>query len=418
MAKKADVKVEKDADTTGEALEKDNKSGTVAVGETVTFFVTTTIPEFADNYTNPVFKVTDVLSTGLELDTNSIKVYEGTYKTIAEVTAATTNNTLKTYTATEYEVSPAATTSGYTVNFKTDYIKGLTANQAVTISYKAKVTSDAAKSVNEEDNTVTVNYSNNPSDTTGLGIAKDKTNHYTFDIDGDLWGEQPYKATEVVKVGVDENGNEITETITLDNGKTVGALQGAEFKLYTDAACTQEYTTTDTKYTSPIVTDAQGRMTIKGLDAGTYYIKETKAPDGYIMDPNPHTIVIDATIESVEVTELYDTSAKAFVTTANENTIEVKYSVPTLKSYKVTIDGTETASYTIQTDATSTKILSQSAGDTVVGTDNNSGKIKNTKGLELPSTGGVGTTMMYMFGAIFVMFAGVLLVSKRRMSVR
>ena len=406
MAKKTSIPLTKTASTAEEILEMDNyEPGTVAVGETVTFTVNTMIPEFADDYTTPVFKVTDAMSTGLELDTSSIKVY-----------AANSADESKKLTAgTQYKLNPAATTAGFTVDFDTDYIKGLTTNQEITIQYKAKVTSDAPKSVNEEDNTVTVNFSNNPSDTTGLGILKDKTNHYTFDIDGNLWGEQPYKVTEVVKVGVDKNGNEITETVTLDNGKSVGALQGAEFKLYTNEACTNEYPTTGTKYVSPIVTDGQGRMTIKGLDAGTYWIKETKAPDGYMRDQNAHRIDIEATIEDVNVTEYYDTKQKKYVDKANDDTIEVKYSVPTLKSYKVKIDGVETASYSIQTDATSTKITDVTKGDTVVGTDANKGKIKNTPGTELPSTGGIGTVIFYTLGTILVIGCGIVLISRRRL---
>ena len=42
----------------------------------------------------------------------------------------------------------------------------------------------------------------------------------------------------------------------------------------------------------------------------------------------------------------------------------------------------------------------------------------NTKGTELPSTGGIGTTIFYTLGTILVLGAGVLLVVKRRMGTR
>ena len=46
----------------------------------------------------------------------------------------------------------------------------------------------------------------------------------------------------------------------------------------------------------------------------------------------------------------------------------------------------------------------------------NAGKITNTQGVELPSTGGIGTTMFYIIGAVLVIGAGILLVTRRRMN--
>lgn len=382
MAKKNDVKVDKTAKdaTTVDA----NDQETVGVGDVVTFTVKTTIPGFSSDYTKPVFKVTDALSTGLELDANTITLVKP-----ADLTKDT-----------HYTVTPDGK-KGFTLSFADTYLKTVKTATEVEITYQAKVTSTAPKSVNHEDNTVTVNYSNSPSDQEGHGTLKDKTNHYTFDIDGDLFGETPYKATEVVKVGVDKDGNEITETVTLANGKEVGALQGAEFKLYKDQACTQEYSSD--VFSNPITTDGQGRMTIKGLDAGKYWIKETKAPDGYIADQNAHSIEIKAEVEEVTVTEGTGDAA-------------ISYKTNVLKSYSVEIDGVETANYSITNDAKTTKITEQSKGDTVVGTDANKGKIKNTQGNELPATGGMGTRVFYILGTVLVLGAGIILVSRKRAS--
>jgi LPXTG-motif cell wall-anchored protein len=40
----------------------------------------------------------------------------------------------------------------------------------------------------------------------------------------------------------------------------------------------------------------------------------------------------------------------------------------------------------------------------------------NTQGIELPSTGGMGTTILYIGGSILVILAAVLLITKRRMN--
>ena len=76
MAKKGEITLDKNA--TNQTNNRDQKVQTANVGDVITFEVKTTIPEFANSYTNAVFKITDQLTTGLDLDTTSIKVYEGT----------------------------------------------------------------------------------------------------------------------------------------------------------------------------------------------------------------------------------------------------------------------------------------------------------------------------------------------------
>ncbi len=377
IAKKSEIDVEK---TAKDATTVDtNDEETVAVGDEVTFTVKTTIPGFASNYTNPVFKVTDALSTGLELVADS------------ETLVKPTNATGK-YTVTE------TGKTGFTLAFAADYLTTCTTATEVEITYRAKVTSAAATNVNQEDNTITVNYSNSPTDNTGHGVLKDKTNHYTFDINGDLFGGTNYETTEVVKVGLDANGNEITKVVTVDSGQKYGALQGAIFKLYKNEDCTEEYS--NDNFHNPITTDENGKLKIKGLDAGKYYLKEISAPDGYIKDPNTHTIEITTVVSEKTVTETIED-------------IEVTYKTDSLDSYKIIIDNVETASYTITNDAEQ-DMTAVTAGDTVVGTDANSGKIKNTQGVELPSTGGIGTIIFYVVGGALVVGAAVTLVVRRR----
>ena len=109
---------------------------------------------------------------------------------------------------------------------------------------------------------------------------------------------------------------------------------------------------------------------LEGLKPGTYTIKETKAPSGYNLDPNTYTIKVDWT---------YDATAKtgsfALDTTASSD--GVTWTATTAKA-SITID--------------------------------------NKSGTTLPSTGGMGTTILYVGGSILVILAAVLLITKRRMS--
>ena len=113
-------------------------------------------------------------------------------------------------------------------------------------------------------------------------------------------------------------------------------------------------TADDTNTVTEITTDATGRFTIQGLDSDTYYLTETAAPAGYNKLADPITIVI------------------------GENGV---------------VNATADAPQGV-----------------------NEVKVLNNSGSELPSTGGMGTTIFYILGAILVVGAGVLLVVRRRMN--
>lgn len=361
IAKKDSVTVEK---------EEEEPTCTYNVGEEVSFTVKTTIPVFTSAYTEPAFTVEDTLSKGLTL-TGEVTVSSGSVG--STVTKGTPAN-------------------GFTVDFTSAHIAALTEPQEVEITYKAILTEQAFTSVNEEENEVTVKFSNDPTDKTKKNIVKDETREYTFSIDGSLFGNSSYKTGELVKVGLDAEGNPVESVQELDNGSEHAALAGAVFGLYTDQGCTTKYT--NDKFDGEVTTAPDGTMEINGLKAGTYYLKEISAPTGYIKDSKVHKIVIAAEIENVEVTE-----------TVGDENIKVTYIVPTLKSYTITIDGTE-SSYVMNLDGPNLSSVTPA---------DSTSEIVNTKGFALPSTGGIGTTIFYVVGGLLVAMAAVLLVTKRRM---
>lgn len=148
-------------------------------------------------------------------------------------------------------------------------------------------------------------------------------------------------------------------------------LAGAEFVLYKKTVDGKIYyvkavngkvtgwTETESEATV-FVSSADDTFSISGLDADTYYLKEIKAPDGYNMLKDPVKVVITATID------------------------------------QTTKVGTATVTY----------------GNGATGTV----EIENNTGTELPSTGGVGTTIFYVIGGLLMAVAVVLLVTKKKMS--
>lgn len=145
-------------------------------------------------------------------------------------------------------------------------------------------------------------------------------------------------------------------------------LAGAEFILSTDPNCVDD--TKNLKFTkntegkyrydktgSTTLTSLdkgrdKGRIDVEGLKAGTYYLKETKAPDGYNLLKKPVTITIDS-------------------------------------EGKIYVDG---------------------SGEV----NNGDVRVQNNSGTLLPNTGGVGTTMIYLIGGVLVLGSGVVLATKRR----
>ena len=151
---------------------------------------------------------------------------------------------------------------------------------------------------------------------------------------------------------------------TMD-GETEKALAGATFTLSKNAdgsnpiALVSESNnvyrvakTGETGTVTEITTDATGKFTIKGLDADTYYLTETAAPAGY------------------------NKLASAVTITIGDNGV---------------VNGTTEATQGVD----EVKVLNQS-------------------GAELPSTGGIGTTIFYVIGAALVIGAIVILVAKKR----
>ena len=400
VAKKEKIEVTKESEELDQADNavddgtSDGSNNAHDVGDIVKFTITTQIPAYSDSYTNPKFKITDTLSNGLVLVVDEEHPYTITSTVAVDENSADYKKIEngKTTFCIPFVSKDEDDITGNSISELVDYAD-------VTITYYAQITGDAATNVTEEENTVEVEFSNNPQEDDDYGIIKDKTKHYTFTIDGNLLGEESWKNSELVKVGVDQQGNPIESVITESNGSRQAALKGAIFKLYTTAAAAENeddaYLYSNDVFDGEVTSDDLGLLKIEGLDVGDYYLKEITAPKGYIRSKKVWHINVSATITDKDTTEYIDGR-------------EVTYKVPTLESYSITINDDTTSTFTA-TISGSQVLTSTSKGDI-------STSIANTKGVELPSTGGMGTTIFYIIGAVLVIGAGILLVTRRRMS--
>lgn len=318
------------------------------MGDAVPFHLIGSVPDMS-RYDTYKYIFHDTLSAGLTLNENSIEVY------VANDKAGTDKTKITGWTK-------AVDGQSFTVSF-TDLktVSDVSQGKYIIVEYTATLNQNAVVGLDGNPNVVYLEYSNKP-DQSGSG-------------DTDNTGNTPEDKVIVFTYELD--------TTKVDGQDNAKKLKGAEFKLHN---ADNEWAIVDSnnKVTgwadteeggSTLTSDANGLFKAIGLDDGTYYLKETKAPTGYNLLSDKITVVITAT-------------------TTNGQTWTDGQASSALTNLAVTADGTA------GTGDTSTGI----AGITVA----------NNKGSTLPETGGIGTTIFYVAGGVLVVGAVALLIAKRR----
>lgn len=343
------------------------------IGDDVPFHLIGSVPDMSQ-YETYTYKFTDTFDKGFDaVDTSNVKVYLSNDKKLdlegeskdTDITSyfSGTSGSIQYTPATEAQGETAGTKATLTVSTK-DLKKAATYSkeqpQYVIVSYTAKLNANAKIGLPGNVNEAYLTYSNKP-DQSGQGE------------------NQPTGNTPEDKVIVFTYGLDVTK-VDSKNDKT--KLKDAEFKLknsdnkwatITDGKVTG-WTTTENDG-SVLTSDAEGNFKVTGLDDGTYTLVETKAPAGYNLPADGFSVTLKAT-------------------TANNQTW----------------DGTANTALTdlaVKVDQTN------GTGD--VDTGLGAITIKNTQGSSLPSTGGMGTVLLYVAGiAVFVLAGATLVMALRR----
>ena len=319
-----------------------------AINEKFQFQLTATLPDSTnrayDYYDKYSVIFHDTLSDGItydkddELDSVVIKSNGNTYNITdsSKYTIDTTDLESQNSFVVNIDVKACAKDAGFDLN------DGATITVTYTAHLNDKAYVNTAGGSTSNINKVYLTYSNNPKDESSIGKTPESTPVYVYTY-------------------------QLNNTKHQDTEKGP-ALEGACFRLYSDEACTDQsevqlyqkdgfyYPIKDVlgKEAVEMKSAANGTFNVKGLDAGTYYLKEITPPDGY------------SACKEIPVTIKADHS----------------------RNDQVNLEGSNLTN----------DIVNIKAG-----------------GITLPSTGGIGTTLFYVVGGGLMVAAIVLLVTKKRM---
>lgn len=350
-------------DSTDDAMTGWQDSADYDIGDSVPFQLKATLANNVSSYTTYKVVFHDTLSKGLTYN-NDAKVYiDGT-----ETDGFTVTSTVNADGITTLTVS-------------CDDVKALGAGNSsvITVEYNATLNGNAVLGSDGNPNEVYLEYSNNPN-------KSEEGNNETGNTPEDTVIVFTYK-TIINKVTKNPDYDP-----KVDGSEEYIPLPDAEFtlekKILGDDPTTTDKVEAEYWKAIAVVKSNNGTtFTFSGLDDGQYKLTETKTPVGY-NTIDPIYFVIEATHgETADAPTLK--TLNAYLTDENGNKkTEVK-------------DGE-----TVNIDLGTVDLTAGSITTTVV----------NKSGSELPSTGGIGTTIFYVLGGVLVLAAVVLLVTKKRMS--
>lgn len=296
-------------------------SNTASIGDTVYFKTTITAQPGAQNYV-----LHDKMDAGLTFNESSVKAILNKNETKKDTELTGTD-----YSVVTSDLEDSGPKCTFHIEFTPKLCESLKADDSITVTYSATLNDKAVIGSTGNVNETKLRYGDSKETT------ETKTHTFTYDI-------------PVFKYTMKD-----TEKKPLEHAKFTLSLKedGSNPIKFKKSGVNNIYIKDQTGTITEVESPQGGKFTFEGLGAGTYYLTETKQPDGY-----------NKLAKSVKI-DIDDNGA-------------------------ITVDG-----------------------KMIIGADKLV-EVENKTGTVLPSTGGAGTTMIYLVGAVLVLGSGVVLATKRR----
>lgn len=266
--------------TEAPSITKTADKETAEIGKVVTYTVTGVIPD-TTGYAEYVYKIHDELSAGLDFVNDANGAALGTGATTVNVTVAFTEAGV-----TDDSTAPTEATldTNNSKKMSLDLSTWVRANQenkgkTFTVKYYAKVNKDAVVTNN---NKASLEYGNNPDDTTTTTPSEAKTNTYPLDINKTKTGSDEKLAGAKFSL--------YTSVEDAKNGENAIKVSGSNGNYVVDPV------STTTEFESVKSIEGKGyNLHINGLEAKDYWLVETQAPEGFNKLTAPIKVTITKT---------------------------------------------------------------------------------------------------------------------------
>ena len=424
-------------------ISEDGKTDNVSIGDTVTFTITSKVPAHSTDYDYYYFIINDTLSDGLTFNgITSVKVGDTEMKKLGGEGVSAEQA--------EYALYTGDDAGDHT--FEIALLKANTedfAGKTITVVYTATLNENAVIGGDGNLNTESVTYSNNPNEDYDGSQDENKPGKPDSTSDVPL-GETPDSTTKTFTSGIklqklDQDNQALTGASFTIEGDSINkvvkntetfeeAADGTYYKLKTGAYTTQAPQTEDQMIAAPAgatdgyveaEADYEGDTITVG---GTKYrvVNDGETPTHILQKKNvelyddPDTLYKKTTTEAVEETTNHVSQALAVNPDGTLNFEGLGAGTYVIKETVVPDGYTKAQDVTVViTFDNETQTFTATVNDTAATADATTNlfpvDVINVAGNTLPSTGGIGTTIFYVVGALLVLGAGVVLITRRRM---